>query len=167
MPFATIAAETMVPFSHILWAHVWLGLAADAFDRAQNFVRGQARQNPGTLPPSALRLSELSAHMAQFRAIVQAALEEYARSCTGASGHPFHGIGYAVRINNLKIAASEAAVEACQRALRVCGVLGTGTEAHSPSAARCGTPTPRALMIANDRLYATNASLLLVHREVK
>ena len=27
-PFATIAAETMVPFSHILWAHVWLGLSS-------------------------------------------------------------------------------------------------------------------------------------------
>src|SRR5262249_39405326 len=35
VPFATIAAETMVPYSHLLWAHVWLGVAADAFNRAQ------------------------------------------------------------------------------------------------------------------------------------
>ena len=76
-PFATIAAETMVPFSHILWAHVWLGISTDAFSRAQNFVRAQARQNPGTTPPTALRLSELSSRMAEFRALVQGATQEY------------------------------------------------------------------------------------------
>src|SRR5206468_1717095 len=42
VPFSAIAAETVVPFSHILWANVWLGLATDAFERAQNFVRVQA-----------------------------------------------------------------------------------------------------------------------------
>src|SRR5206468_11555596 len=29
VPFSTIAAETMVPFSHLLWAHVWLGISTD------------------------------------------------------------------------------------------------------------------------------------------
>jgi acyl-CoA dehydrogenase len=166
-PFADISSDTMVPFSHILWAHVWLGLSSDAFDRAQNFVRGQARQNPGSTPPAALRLSELSAHMAQFRATVQFALEEYSQLIKRNDRATLSTIGYAVRINNLKIAASEAAVEACQSALRVCGVLGYKNGGPFSVGRALRDAYSAALMIANDRLHATNAALLLVHREGK
>jgi acyl-CoA dehydrogenase len=167
VPFGTISAETMVPYSHILWAHVWLGLSTDAFDRAQEFVRKQARQTPGTTPPSALRLSELSAHMAQFRATVQAALDEFSELIDRGDRAVLATIGYAVRINNLKITASEAAVEACQGALRVCGVLGYKNNGPFSIGRALRDAYSAALMIANDRLYATNASLLLVHREGK
>jgi acyl-CoA dehydrogenase len=163
-PFAIISAETMVPFSHILWAHVWLGLSTDAFDRAQNFVRKQARQTPGTTPPAALKLAELSVHMARFRSIVESALEEYGSLADRAV---LSTVGYAVRINNLKIAASEAAVEACQGALRVCGVAGYKNNGPFSIGRALRDAHSAALMIANDRLYATNASLLLVHREGK
>jgi len=167
VPFATIAAETMVPFSHILWAHVWLGLSSDAFSRAQNFVRAQARQNPGTTPPTALRLSELSVRMAQFRALVQSATNEYMSLADGPGRPGLSTIGYAVRINNLKIAASEAAVEACQGALRICGFLGYGNAGPYSVGRHLRDAHSAALMIANDRLHATNAALLLVHREGK
>lgn len=167
VPFSTIAAETMVPVSHILWAHVWLGMATDAFQRAQNFVREQARQNPGTTPPSALRLSELSALMAQFRAVVRAALEEYLALADGPSRAQFSTMGFAVRINNLKIAASEAVVDACSRALRVCGVMGYKNDGPFSVGRHLRDAHSAALMIANDRLHATNAALLLVHREAK
>jgi len=167
VPFATIAAETMVPFSHILWAHVWLGLSSDAFSRAQNFVRAQARQNPGTTPPTALRLSELSVRMAQFRALVQSATNEYMSLADGPGRPGLSTIGYAVRINNLKIAASEAAVETCQGALRICGFLGYGNAGPYSVGRHLRDAHSAALMIANDRLQATNAALLLVHREGK
>jgi acyl-CoA dehydrogenase len=167
VPFATIAAETMVPFSHILWAHVWLGLSSDAFSRAQNFVRAQARQNPGTTPPTALRLSELSVRMAQFRALVQSATNEYMSLADGPGRAGLSTIGYAVRINNLKIAASEAAVETCQGALRICGFLGYGNAGPYSVGRHLRDAHSAALMIANDRLHATNAALLLVHREGK
>ncbi|MCU1338398.1 MAG: acyl-CoA dehydrogenase [Bryobacterales bacterium] len=167
VPFAAIAAETMVPFSHILWAHVWLGIATDAFSRAQNFVRGQPRQNPGTTPPSALRLSELSVRMAEFRALVHAAMKEYMSLPEGAARSALSTIGYAVRINNLKIAASEAAVEACQAALRICGFLGYGNCSPYSVGRQLRDAHSAPLMIANDRLHATNAALLLVYREGK
>ena len=167
VPFATIAAETMVPFSHILWAHVWLGLSSDAFSRAQNFVRAQARQNPGTTPPTALRLSELSVRMAQFRALVQSATNEYMSLADGPGRPGLSTVGYAVRINNLKIAASEAAVETCQGALRICGFLGYGNAGPYSVGRHLRDAHSAALMIANDRLHATNAALLLVHREGK
>jgi len=166
-PFAVIAAETMVPFSHILWAHVWLGIASDAFGRAQRFVRGQARQNPGNTPPSALRLSELSVRMAGFRALLQTALTEYVNLAEGDGRTTLSTVGYAVRINNLKIAASEAAVEVCQNALRVCGFLGYSNSGPYSVGRQLRDAYSAALMIANDRLLATNAALLLVYREGK
>ena len=167
VPFAVIAAETMVPFSHILWAHVWLGISTEAFSRAQNFVRVQARQNPGTTPPSALRLSELSARMAEFRALVQSALSEYMTSDQEERRPALSTIGYAVRINNLKIAASEATVETCQSALRICSFAGYGNTGPYSVGRHLRDAHSAALMIANDRLHATNAALLLVYREGK
>jgi acyl-CoA dehydrogenase len=165
-PFSKIAAETMVPFSHILWAHVWLGLSTDAFERARNFVLRQARQTPGVTPPSALRLSELASHMAAFRAAVENATAEYSDLIARNECAACSTIGYAVRMNNLKIAASEAAVEACQRALRVCGILGYRNGGPFSVGRALRDAYSAALMIANDRLHATNASLLLVHRGV-
>jgi acyl-CoA dehydrogenase len=166
-PFSTIAAETMVPYSHILWAHVWLGLATDAFGRAQKFVREQARGNPGTTPPSAFRLSELSACMARFRALVQSAVDEYMAHAEGANRVKLSTIGYAVRINNLKIAASEAAAEVCAHALRICGMLGYKNDGPYSVGRHLRDAHSAALMVSNDRLHATNAALLLVHREGK
>ena len=32
-PFSDVMNETHVPISHILWSHVWLGIATDAFER--------------------------------------------------------------------------------------------------------------------------------------
>ena len=56
--FASISGQTMVPVSHILWSHIWLGIATDAFDRARAFVRAAARQKPGE--PSAGRSAPLA-----------------------------------------------------------------------------------------------------------
>jgi acyl-CoA dehydrogenase len=163
--FGAIAAETMAPYSHILWAHVWLGIASEAFSRAQNFVRAQARQKPGVTPPAALRLSELSARMAQFRALVQTATEEYVKLADRDGRRELSTVGYTARINNLKIAASETAAEACQGALRICGFAGYSNCGPYSVARHLRDASSAALMIANDRLIATNAALLTVYRE--
>jgi len=166
-PFATIAAETMVPFSHLLWANVWLGVSTDAFDRAQNFVRSQARQNPGTTPPAALRLAEMSVQIAECRAMLRAATQEYVTLAEGEGRSVLSTMGYGVRINNLKIAASETAVEVCHGALRVCGFLGYKNGGPFSVGRHLRDAHSAPLMIANDRLHATNAAMLLVHRDVR
>ena len=163
--FSTMAAQTVVPFSHLLWAHVWLGTAAAAFDRAQSFVRAQARQYPGTTPPVAQRLAELSVRMAEFRALVRTATAEYAEALRAADAERLSTIGYAVRINNVKLAASEAVVEVCNAALRICGFLGYKNGTPYSIGRQLRDAHSAALMIANDRILATNAALLLVHRE--
>src|SRR5437868_3688181 len=45
-PFADILAQTMHPVSHMVWASLWLGIAADAVNHARVFVRAEARKNP-------------------------------------------------------------------------------------------------------------------------
>ena len=67
----------------------------------------------------------------------------------------------------LAIAASEATVAACERALRVCGVMGYKNGGPYSVGRHLRDAHSAALMIANDRLHATNAALLLVYREGK
>jgi acyl-CoA dehydrogenase len=165
IPFATIAAETVVPVSHILWSNVWLGLATDAYDRAHKFVGVQAHQKPGTTPPAASGLAKLSTRMAEFRAMVHAATNEYASLSDDEGRKCLSTMGYAIRINNLKIAASEAAVEACQSALRICGFVGYKNGGPYSVGRQLRDAQSAALMIANDRLLATNAALLSVCRD--
>src|SRR6185437_10647051 len=122
---------------------------------------------PGITPPSALRLSQLSVRVAQFRSLVQAATQEYINFADEEGRPNLSTVGYAVRINNLKIAASEAAVEVCQAALRICGFMGYGNNGPYSVGRQLRDAYSAALMIANDRLLATNAALLMVHREAK
>jgi acyl-CoA dehydrogenase len=163
--FATIAAETMVPVSHILWAHVWLGIATEAFDRAQNVVRVQARQDPGTKPLSAAKLADLSVLINQFRTSVSTTLQEYVSLLDSQNYSHLATVGYALRINNFKVATSEMALEICQGALRVCGFLGYKNGGPYSVGRHLRDAHSAGLMIANDRILATNASLLTVYRD--
>ena len=76
-PFSKIAPESMVPVSHILWSHLWLGIATDAFDRARAFVRAAAKRKPGEPLPVATRLSHLMSELSLLRAEVSLALREF------------------------------------------------------------------------------------------
>ncbi len=162
-PFAAIATETMVPVSHILWAHVWFGIALDAFERAQNFVRSQARRSPDSVPATASRLSELSVKLAAFRSLVRSAVSEYIS--INQNRKELSHWGQVVKINNLKIAASGLAIEICSGALAICGFAGYQNAGPYSVSRHLRDAHSAPLMIANDRLLATNAAILLVHRE--
>ena len=76
-PFSDIASQTMVPFSHILWASCWLGIAKAAMTRARAFVRAQARAKPGTTPHAALRLAKGASLLQSMRTNVEHAAHEF------------------------------------------------------------------------------------------
>jgi acyl-CoA dehydrogenase len=150
VPFGEIAVETMVPFSHILWAHVWLGIATAAYD--------------GTVPPTATRLSALAAELQAMRAELSAATDEYASMVESDAGaDDIHTVGYAIRINTLKISASERAPRICTAA-RICGMAGYKNDTPFSIGRHLRDSLSAALMIANERIHATNAGLLLVHK---
>ena len=163
VPFAEIASHTMLPTSHVLWTSLWLGLASDAVGRARAFVRAEARRAPGTMPPAALRLAETVAELGSMRATVHGGLADYDR--TQHDPETLAGLGFAIRMNNLKVTAARMAPEIVAGALAVCGVSGYRCDSPYAVGRHLRDAHSAALMIGNDRVLAANASMLLLHKE--
>jgi acyl-CoA dehydrogenase len=162
-PFATIAAETMVPVSHLLWSHLWLGVATDAFDRARAFVRAAARRAPGEPIPAAIRLSQVMSELSLLRAEVRGALEEFLAE---HDRERMATMAFALRFNNLKLAASEQAPRVCQGALNVTGIAGFKNDTPYSVGRHLRDTMSACVMVANDRIHQTNAGLLLIAKEI-
>lgn len=164
--FAEIAAQTMVPYSHILWSALWWGIAADAVARAANYVRGEARKKPGTVPPTATRLAEvttqLQAMRLQWQSLAQAFDDLENRP---EAEQELAGMGWALRLNNLKIACSDAAPQIVHRALQILGVLGYKNDSPFSLGRHYRDVLSASLMISNERIAAKSASMLLVHKD--
>jgi len=165
-PFSTVMAESIVPVTHILWSHLWLGIATDAFDRARAFVRASARAKPGETPPAALRLSHVMSDLSLLRAEVSSALGEFERASREPGRESLSTMASALRFNNLKIAASEQAPRVCQGALGVCGIMGFKNDTPFSVGRHLRDTMSACLMIANERIHQTNANLLLIAKDV-
>jgi acyl-CoA dehydrogenase len=162
-PFAEIAAQSMLATSHLLWSGVWYGIAADAVARAQAFVRAAARKSPGSPPPGALRLAEVSSLLQMVKSNVVAGLKVYEDAKSDADR--LSSMAFAVAMNNVKIASSEMILPIINHAMLICGIMGykNGTpyslgrhlrDAHSAQ-----------LMISNDRILGNTSTMLLVHKQ--
>ena len=162
-PFAEIAAQSMLATSHLLWSAVWYGIAVNAVSRAQAFVRAAARKSPGVTPPGALRLAEASNLLQLLKTNTIAGLREY--EVAKADPDRLSSMGFAVAMNNVKIASSETILVIINQAMLICGIMGykNGTpyslgrhlrDAHSAQ-----------LMISNDRILGNTSNLLLVHKQ--
>lgn len=162
-PFAEIAAQSMLAYSHILWSGVWFGIAADAFARAQAFVKAAARKSPGTVPPGALRLAEASSLLQLVKSNILAALQQ--DEAARQDETRLSSMSFAVSMNNVKIASSQTVLDIINHCLLVCGIMGykNGTpyslgrhlrDAHSAQ-----------LMISNDRILGNTSTLLLMNRQ--
>jgi acyl-CoA dehydrogenase len=163
-PFAEVMNQSLVPLSHILWSHVWLGIATEAFERARAFVRASARQKPGEPIPAALRLSHVMAELALLRGEVSQALRDFvAHDEAGREG--LMTMASVLRFNNLKLAASEQAPRVCGGALEVVGILGYKNDTPYSVGRHLRDALSARLMVANERLHATDAALLLIAKE--
>jgi acyl-CoA dehydrogenase len=163
-PFSAISSESMVPVSHLLWAHIWLGIATDAFDRARAFVRAAARRAPGEPVPAAVKLSHVMTQLSLLRAEVRGALEEWNEAQDDRER--LSTMAFALRVNNLKLAASEQAPRVCQQAMGVCGIVGFKNDTPFSIGRHLRDSMSASLMVANERIHQTNAGLLLIAKEV-
>jgi acyl-CoA dehydrogenase len=163
VPFAQVCAESMVPISHVLWSHVWLGIAAEAFDRARRAARAAARGASGSMR-AAESLSGVAAQLTQLRATVAWGLD--ALMACEPDRERLATVGAAVRFNNLKVAASEQAAAVCQAALRVCGMQGYRNDTPYSVGRQVRDALSAALMVSNDRIHAADAGMLLVAKDV-
>jgi acyl-CoA dehydrogenase len=165
-PFPRVAAESMVPASHILWSHVWLGIATDAFDRSRAYVRSLAKQRPGDRLPVAQRLSHLMTDLSLLRAEVESGLREFVDASQDPARERLSTVASALRFNNLKIAASEQAPRLCQGAMGICGIAGYMNGTPFSIGRHLRDSLSASLMIANERIHETNAGLLLIAKDV-
>lgn len=165
--FEEIAAQTMVPYSHVLWSSLWWGIAADAVARAAELVRGRARQHPGVVPPSAAPLAQVSAELQAMRhnwQAIAAALDEPAMH--GDEGRRQLGsIEWALKLNHLKISAAEAAPRIVHQALQVAGLPGYKNDTPHSLGRHYRDVLSASLMISNARIASKSASMLLVYKE--
>lgn len=164
--FAESSAQTMVPYSHILWASLWWGIAADAVAKAGQFVRGEARRQPGIVPPGALRLAEASAQLQALRhnwLTLALEFDELAQRTDGMQ--ELLSMGWALKMNNLKVNASEAAPQVVHKALQIIGVLGFKNDSKFSVARHYRDALSASLMISNERIVGKSAAMLLVFKD--
>jgi acyl-CoA dehydrogenase len=162
-PFRDIAVQTMVPYSHILWSAVWLGIAADAISVAQAMLKDTVRKAPKAKPLGAPWLADGLNHFHQMRANIRVAAYEYDRlAASPATAQTLSTAAYALRINNLKLASSRMVGKICLECLQVCGLAGYSNNSPFSLGRQIRDALSAPLMISNNRINSTNAGLLLV-----
>ncbi len=164
-PFPTMLNESVVPLSHILWSFVWLGIATEAFERGRSFVRAAARRKPGEPVPAAQSLSRVMAELSMLRAEVESGLRHLvAADETGRES--LSTMASILRFNNLKLAASEQAPRVCMGVLEVIGIAGYKNDSSYGVGRQLRDALSARLMVANERIHAADAGLLLIAKEV-
>jgi acyl-CoA dehydrogenase len=150
--FGQLASHAMVPWSHILWASCWHGLALEAFARARKMARKRAGSGDA---PADVRLAEA----ARGLSLIQAQIGDAIANLVPAAGSM--ALLETARLNDLKVSVSQLAVDVAQTCLEICGMA--GYQERSPlSIARILRDLYSArLMIGNERIMATNARLAL------
>ncbi|MDP9066643.1 MAG: acyl-CoA dehydrogenase family protein, partial [Pseudomonadota bacterium] len=164
--YADSSAQTMVPYSHILWAALWHGIAAGAVGRASSQVRSEARKKPGTVPSSANHLARLGAQLQSVRHNWQAVAAEF--DALGDSERDMQsllGIGWALKLNNLKVNVSESVVQIVHQALQIAGILGYKNDSPVSIGRYYRDVLSAALMVSNERITTKSASMLLVFKD--
>lgn len=164
-PFHEIAAQSMLGTTHVLWASVWFGIAADALARAHASVRAAARRMPSDftgLLPGAARLTEATAKLQAFKATLVAHIERFEiakRDEADLNSHSF-----TIEMNNLKVLASNMAVDIVREAMLVTGIAGYRNDGPFSVSRHLRDVLSAPLMIANDRILANTAGLVVASR---
>jgi acyl-CoA dehydrogenase len=165
-PFSAVMNESMVPLSHILWSHVWLGIATDAFERGRSFVRQAARRKPGEPVPAAHSLSRVMAELSMLRGEVRGALADFTAWSDEPERERLSTMASVLRFNNLKLAASEQTPRICAGVLEVIGIMAYKNDSPFGVGRHLRDALSARLMVANDRIHATDAGLLLIAKDV-
>ena len=165
VPYAEIHARTQHPFAHIVWASLWVGIAADALYRARQTVRAEARKNPGVTPINATRLAEADLVLNTMKSTLQATLADYQRALANGAEEAFGNFAFAIRVNNLKLTASQMVVDIVMRAMMICGIQGYRNDSKLSLGRHLRDATGAALMVNNDRILGQNAMMHTALRE--
>jgi acyl-CoA dehydrogenase len=162
--FSQIAARTLVPDTHIIWAYTWLGIASNAAARARKLVQAAARKNPSQLPNNARDLAELEIHLERFKDTVKSVGERYLIAHQNDDSDYITSIAFSLKINTLKLNASQLVADICMRAMAICGFAGYLNNSPFSVARHLRDSLSAAPMVGNGRIIETNATNLLVYK---
>lgn len=154
-PFGEIAAETMVPSSHILWGAVWLGIASDVVARTRAFLRARMRARSGAADPGLARLAQMTGMLQDMDARLRHALDIYEARLSEPE---------AVEMILLKTQLSETALAVVTMAMRVVGFAGYCNNTPFSLGRHLRDLNAAPLMIGNEAILADAGQLLLVRR---
>jgi acyl-CoA dehydrogenase len=161
-PYGEISRETMLPVAHLVWSSLWLGIATDAVDQARRFVQAEARKKPGTLPPAALRLAEVTSVLQQFTDMVRSAVARFEESQDDSDR--LTSVGFGVGMNSLKVSASTLVVDVVRECMLICGLASYRLDSSFSLGRHLRDAMGASLMVNNDRILANNAQMLLAQR---
>ena len=164
-PFHEIAVQSMLATAHVLWASVWFGIATDALSRAHASVRATARRVPSDFAgplPGAARLAEATAKLQTFKSTLVAHIERF--ETAKRNEDDLSSINFAIEMNNLKVMASTMAVDIVREALMVTGIAGYRNDGPFSVGRHLRDVLSAPLMVANDRILANTAGLVVASR---
>lgn len=165
LPFAEIAAQSMLGYTHILWSSVWHGIAVEAVSRAQSLVRSESRRRTGQgaqVSPGATRLAELLTDLQVMRGSIIGAIDRLERARRDPA--QLETVGFLIDMNTLKISASQAVVSILSRAMLVCGIHGYRNNTPYSLSRLMRDAQSAPIMINSDRILANTANLVLMNR---
>jgi acyl-CoA dehydrogenase len=98
-----------------------------------------------------------------MRGAIREAMHQYGALYDDADA--LAGLGFQIRMNNTKIATAEQVVPIVVKAMAVCGISAYRNDTQYSLGRHLRDAHGASVMILNDRLYGTNAALLLVSKE--
>jgi acyl-CoA dehydrogenase len=162
VPFAEIGASGGLHSQLLFLSAVWVGLAEASAAKAHGYVRIASKHTPEVTPPSALRLSELSALLEQDRAL----LETVARAVDAADADSIDDPALLAAVRTLKISTSRNGVEIARRALEICGIAGYQRSSEFSLDRLLRDAHGGLVMVSNDRYLWNNADMLRLRKEM-
>ncbi|MCX8999621.1 acyl-CoA/acyl-ACP dehydrogenase [Rhizobiaceae bacterium BDR2-2] len=161
-PFAEIAAHSMLAMAHLLWSALWYGIAVDAVNRAQSFVRAAARKTPGQTPPGALRLAEISGRLQAIRTDIAHGIRQYEDIRRNPDSLT---MGFLIAMNNTKLATSTAIIDIIGQTLLINGIMGYKNGTPYSVGRHLRDAYSAQLQISNERILMNQSTMLLVNRQ--
>ena len=170
--FEHVAVSTMIPVGHIAWAASWLGATQAAFNQMLDIFRDPKARKGYNLQSDLFttRLARIRLQIDTVRVYLQQVIQEYEdtrRYSDDENGKSkCASPSFNIRINNLKLLASEVLFDAINQLIQLSGLR----YGYMRNERVCLERTFRdlrsaSLMYSNDRLLVANGKLALLDRD--
>lgn len=168
-PFGVLSSYRMEPWSLVLWAAAWEGIATSAYDKATHAVRRKAKKQLAAGDPLGdPHLADAYGSLQALRALIF----EYAQvfqahsDLVGDYSQTDRSPSLAVEAMSLKINASMMASRVAEASLEIIGMPGYSESAPLSVSREVRDLLAARLMVSNDRLRRAGGEILMMGAEV-